>query len=347
MTSRAAPSDPLAQIIAATGCCCCLLLLSTTGVLAQNPEVNTRTIDCQGSDPPLVGYDRLQDIVNDQQDEYELIEGGMAPRPPYVFRLCPNTDFEVGNDPLPVLLSGAMFTCGPDVSSNNNCVLKGGFEQVKIEDSTIDGYTLEMASFVGITFDSFTGSSISGFASAPTMVTCVDCIWQNFNANFVLDLGVETGVPTAEVMRMELTGNSIIRDGQGGTLISNDMGTLVLDDVTMQNLEAISIIATSNNGVTMLHKVLVDTADVNTVSVSSNGGVQDVVNMTVTGLTAVNDVFNAQGEGSMLSMFNVNIQNNLIQGASPFTGVRILNGATGIVRRSSLIGNTGVSVRTV
>ena len=320
----------------------CLLLPSTT--VAQNPEVNTRTIGCIDSDPPLDGYDRIQDIVNDQFEEYQRIENGMAPRPPYVFRLCPNTEFEIGNDPFEVLLSGSMFTCGPDVSSANNCVFKGGFDQVKILDSTIDGYPLEMASFVGVTFDGFSGASVSGFASAPTRVTFDDCIWRNFNANFILDLGAETGVPTSEVMRVEITGGSLIQDGAGGTYFSNDMGTLVLDDVRFQDIEAISVIATSNGGVTMLHKVTVDTADVNTVSVASNGGVQNIVNTTVTGLTAVNDVFNAQGAGSTITMFNTNIQNNLIEGASPFTGVRVLNGATATVTRSSFIGNTGVSV---
>jgi len=322
-----------------------IVALSIIGSHAQNPEVNTRTIDCADSSPPLVGYDRIQDIRNDQLEEYERIENGQVPpRPPYVFRLCPNTVFSM-DEPLEILLSGMTVTCGPNLRSSDSCVFQGGFEQVIINEPTIDGYTFEMASFVGVTFDGFSGSSISAFAAAPATFSCQDCVWQNFNANFAVDIGVMTGAPTSERMRVEITDGSVVQQGQGGTFFSNDMGTLVFDDVSFLDLEAISVIATSNMGVTMLHKVIFDTASVNTISSASNGGIQNIVNTTVTGLTAVNDVFSAQGAGSRIDMFNVAINNNRITGASPFTGVRVLGGASATVRRSEFIGNTGVSVR--
>jgi len=214
---------------------CLLLPQRTTG---QNPEVNTRTVDCPDSDPPLMGYDRLQDVTNDQFEEYQRIENGDEPRPPYVFRLCPNTEFMTDFDPFPVLLSGSMFTCGPNVASSDNCVFKGGFEVIKFEDSTIDGYTLEMASFVGITFDGFNGVGVVGYASAPTIGSFVDCVWQDFGANNVVKLGVENGVPTGDIMRVEISGGSVIRNGTGVTHFVNDAGTLVLDDVLIENITA-------------------------------------------------------------------------------------------------------------
>jgi hypothetical protein len=77
---------------------------------------------------------------------------------------------------------------------------------------------------------------------------------------------------------------------------------------------------------------------------TSGGGVQTVANTTVTGVKSCNDVFITSGVGSSLNMINVDIRNNIFVGSSPFTGVRMLDGATGVVKRSSFTGNTGVSV---
>lgn len=68
------------------------------------------------------------------------------------------------------------------------------------------------------------------------------------------------------------------------------------------------------------------------------------MNTTVTGLTRVNDVFAAEGVGSSITAFNLAIRDNLIEGMSPFTGVRVTGGATGSVKRSTFTGNTAVSV---
>ena len=58
----------------------------------------------------------------------------------------------------------------------------------------------------------------------------------------------------------------------------------------------------------------------------------------------MNDVFNAVGTGSSITMFNTAIRDNLIEGNSPFTAVRVSDSATGTVTRSSFTGNTAVSV---
>jgi hypothetical protein len=208
-------------------------------VTAQNPEVNTRTIECADSNPPFVGYDRMQDIVNDQFEEFQRIENGMAPRPPYVFRLCPNTEFDMST-PLTVLLSDSMFLCGPNIASTDNCIFKGGNENIKIERMALDGYAMERTTFIGIIFDAFTGTSVEAFGVATSTASFVDCIWQNFQASFVVKIGVEIGVAMpAEQMRVEISGRSVVMTGNAGTYFANDGGILAFDDVRLESLQGV------------------------------------------------------------------------------------------------------------
>jgi hypothetical protein len=200
-------------------------------VTSQNPEVNQRTIDCMGSDPPLVGYDRIIDIVNDQFEEFQRIENGDAPRPPYIFRLCPNTDFDTGQQTLPLILDGAVITCGPNMASSDNCVFRGGNVQIVIEDSIIEGYPLSTVSLIGITFEEFSPASVNAYAGAGTTAMFIDCVWQNFQSNSILTLGTQGGLPDGERMRVEISGGSMISNGNGASYFSNDAGTLIFDDV--------------------------------------------------------------------------------------------------------------------
>lgn len=208
-------------------------------VTSQNPEVNVRTIECSDSDPPLVGYDRIQDIVNDQQEEFERIESGNRPRSPYIFRLCPNTVFDMATETLPVLLDGIVFTCGPNLSSADSCVFTGAARQVIIEDSTIPDYQVLTASFIGVTFQRFSQAAVGAFASAATTAQFIDCIFQDFQTSFVVNLGSEVGMPDTERMRVEITGGSVVQRGNGGTYFSNNMGTMIFDDVRMSEINAI------------------------------------------------------------------------------------------------------------
>lgn len=304
-------------------------------VSGQNPVVNQRSIDCFDSNPPMVGYDRIQDIVDDQKDEYDRIAGGLEPRPPYVFRLCPNTEFNSGMGTIAVLLDGLMVICGPNLASSDNCVFSGGTQQFRFVASGIEGYSIRTASFVGVTFTKFTAASISAGGNAGTNAMFLDCIWRDFNTNFVINMG--------SAMRVEITKGSRIQNGQGVTYFSNDGGTLIFDDVQFQNIKGASAIATSNGGVTMMDRLTFNNGDLDSFAYASGGAAHTVVNTTVSGLTGVNDVFSARNEGTTLMMINTNIRDNKLQAASAFTGVRILDSAMAEIKRSTFTGNTAVS----
>lgn len=195
------------------------VLLQIPSVLTQNSEVNTRTVNCPNTSPPFNGYSNIQDVINDQTDEWQRIRSGtITPRPPYFFRFCPNTVFDLSglNQAFSVLLSGSVFSCGPNMASTDNCVLRGnpsmdGMEQILIQDSTVPGYPLQMTSFIGMTLDGFNGSaSINAFAGRMTTATFQDVIWQNFNGtNFVLDLSTSDGTNRGPRMQVDISDGSV------------------------------------------------------------------------------------------------------------------------------------------
>lgn len=49
----------------------------------QTSEGNQGSVSCQTSNPPLVGYDRMEDVINDQKDEYDRIKILEQPFFPY------------------------------------------------------------------------------------------------------------------------------------------------------------------------------------------------------------------------------------------------------------------------
>jgi hypothetical protein len=117
------------------------------------------------------------------QLELQRISDGGTPAPPYTFTLCPNQVFDAALVTLQPVLSDAMFVCGANGDPEDDCTLLGGDEQVRIEDSTVDGYVLERVVFVGVSFADFSssdemlGSSIAALASSTTTATFMNSRW--------------------------------------------------------------------------------------------------------------------------------------------------------------------------
>jgi hypothetical protein len=131
----------------------------------------------------LQGYTSLASLNSDMQLELTRISSGGAPAPPYTFTLCPNMAFDTALVTLQPVLSGATFVCGANGDPDDACTFLGGDEQIRIEDSTVDGYLLEELVFVGISFadfassDEMLGTSIAALASSITTATFVNNRW--------------------------------------------------------------------------------------------------------------------------------------------------------------------------
>ena len=131
----------------------------------------------------LTGYASIAALNNDIQAEVNRVSQGGVPEEEYVFTLCPRQVFEVTTEPIRPQLSGAVFRCGVSGSSTDNCIIRGGSEQIRVEDSTIATYPLIDVTFRGLTFESFTsnaennGTSVNVLASDITTVNFVDSIW--------------------------------------------------------------------------------------------------------------------------------------------------------------------------
>lgn len=137
---------------------------------AQTQGIGQSVVACLNA-TDFVGYESLEALNTDMSAESQKIKDGEPPQPPYVFELCPNTNFDVTAGPLIPLLSGSVFMCGSGTSPGENCEFVGGTTQVLIEEpiDTPD-YQLSLVSFAGISFSGFDESAISGGAGFNTTV---------------------------------------------------------------------------------------------------------------------------------------------------------------------------------
>ena len=145
-------------------------------------QCNAQTEPCP-SNAALTGYTSIAAINNDMDAEVARIAGGGAPQEDYIFTLCPRHVFDASAGPLRPSLSGALFQCGVAGMSSDSCVIRGGSEQIRVEDSTITTYPLSDIAFKGLTFESFTnnadntGTSVNVLASDSTSITFSDVAW--------------------------------------------------------------------------------------------------------------------------------------------------------------------------
>jgi hypothetical protein len=143
---------------------------------AQDSEYNTRADIC--SDGVTLGYDTLEELNLDIQDERSRIEGGGEPYNPYLFTLCPQTVFDAEGNTIVPSLNNILIGCGAPPVSTNQCVLLNGDVQVAVEDFLDTEIPVETVRLSGMTFSSFTGSAIAGGASFGTRVELFDTIFE-------------------------------------------------------------------------------------------------------------------------------------------------------------------------
>jgi hypothetical protein len=166
--------NPVAAIVA--------MAMIAYPVVAQT-GVTISAVNCPNDPTDLMGYTSLAALNSDMQLELQRIANGGAPVPPYTFTLCPNQVFDATLVTLLPVLSDSTFVCGANGDPEDDCTLLGGEEQIRIEDSTVNGYLLENLAFVGLSFADFSnsdemlGSSIAALASSTTTATFMNNRW--------------------------------------------------------------------------------------------------------------------------------------------------------------------------
>jgi hypothetical protein len=155
---------------------CRSLVASLTILIVGHSQAQNVAQQCP-TDASLTGFSTIASINDFMQDEILRIATGGAPQSGYSITLCPNTDFDASIESLKPVLSGVNFICGADGATTNNCNIRGGAEQVRIEDSLVPDYLLSNVSFSGLTFESF-GTSVNGSASQTTTASFNNVTWK-------------------------------------------------------------------------------------------------------------------------------------------------------------------------
>lgn len=175
----------------------------------------TRQVECP-SDSTLTGYTSISNVNEDMNDELaRVLAGGDAPARGYELVLCPGTfDATADGGVLRPVLDQVNIRCG-DGSFEQECIIDGNQEQLIIENPTDSSYTLSAVQISGVTFNGLSGGvSAQLRASEPTVFTCQNCIWQDFDSEFVVNLSgsmtfrVEDGLFRVSTIMMAIFGTS-------------------------------------------------------------------------------------------------------------------------------------------
>jgi hypothetical protein len=157
--------------------CALLLWNAVTWKVAQAQVDNPGTITCP-SDSTITGYGTIGALNADMKKERDRIAaGGAAKTTPYVFNLCPKTEFNMQAEPLTPLLDNVSIICGKSGAPSDDCVLRGGDTQVVVDDSTVPSYPITAVSLIGLTFSDFSEAAVAGGASDITQVTLLNVVF--------------------------------------------------------------------------------------------------------------------------------------------------------------------------
>jgi hypothetical protein len=329
-----------------------------------------QTVACPQAEG-LTGYTTIASINNDMRAELARIsDGEKLPEDSYTYTLCPQTIFDVSNEPLQPILSDVSFACGSNGEANDSCVLFGGSQQVLIVDSLLNSYPLERITFSGLTFSGFNqnsesrGTAIAAFASKPTSAIFRDALFrvrffrfecqlqircpiashkfkhksQDFMSDFVILQS--TGEPGSEPMMIEIN-DSIVNGGTTGVFFDNDGGFLNIRNIQVEGLNAASFIATANGGVSRLRESSISKGSLDSITYTTNSAEQQVADVNIFSMSRLADAFYAEQEGSGLVVRNVSLFSNDLS-PMEWTAISAQSGAIVEVVGSTISGNSGL-----
>lgn len=312
---------------------------------------------------PEIGFGTISEVNAAMAAELERIQGGLQPQKEYTFNLCSQKVYDAEKEPLRPVLSNSFVVCGPDGKSNNLCTFLGGAVQVEITDSTVLSYPLTDVTLSGITFADFKNLSVAALASSSANLNLMDVVftvsvylsvtsicsatkmihdafnshndvltYKGFAANFVIK---------QNSMTVDLT-EGAINAGTVGSVFSNDGGQLTVSNLIVSDLDAASLISTSNEGVSFLEDSSITDSAFDSITTTASGAAQSVFRVAVTQMRRIQETFQVDQPLSRLILNTVSIKDNNITTDTPWRGVVARNGASATAGEFDFSSNSGV-----
>lgn len=157
--------------------------LTVIDVCRGQTDAFTRQVTCPDNNA-ITGYTNIPNLNADMADELTRITtgGGTVPADGYTVRLCPSNtaEFDVTSGAIRPVLGTLAIVCGSGTMTTNNevCIIDGGQNQVVLDDSQVDGYTITDVSLQGVTFRSFGSRAVQMQASEPTTLNLQNVVWE-------------------------------------------------------------------------------------------------------------------------------------------------------------------------
>ncbi|GAX16597.1 hypothetical protein FisN_7Lh329 [Fistulifera solaris] len=200
-------------------------------------------------------------------------------------------------------------------------------------------------SFMGLSFADFegntdlTGASIGAYASALLTATFSDVAFTDFESDFVVRQ--TAGFSTEPPMNIEMR-DVTVTGGTAGVLFDNDGGVFRLEGASVTDVTSAALIATANSGSSFLQDSSVLESSLNSVTFTTATGSTSVINTKVTDMVLVDDAFYVEGDGSSLSMSDVEVSGTQVNAPLSWTAVAVQSQATATLEKVTIAGNEGL-----
>jgi hypothetical protein len=134
--------------------------------------------------------------------------------------------------------------------------------------------------------------------------------------------------------------DSTITSGTAGVVFDNDGGSLTVESVEVSDVTSAAFLATANAGTSFLQETIITASSLNSVTFTTAGGSQVVLNVEVSGMDTLEDTFFVEGSGSTLSVAGTSVTRNAVPPA--WSIVSAQSQAIATIMDSSFSQNRGV-----
>lgn len=111
-------------------------------------------------------------------------------------------------------------------------------------------------------------------------------------------------------MSIEINGATII-GGTVGAVFDNNRGSIQIKNLQVRDIITAALIATANGGVSLLENGKIESSDIDSITFTTAGAKQTIINTIVTNMNFIQDAFYVEDISSSLIINNINIEQNI------------------------------------